>query len=1818
MPIKTNLNVSPYFDDYDQTKDYYEILFKPGVALQTRELNQLQTILQRQIERFGDNIFMKGTIINGCNFTYNNAYPYAKILDLQIDGQPADVGAYVNLRAVNGSNLVSTVLGANVGYVSQAPDLNTLFLKYLNSGATYNQTSYSESDILTIYDANNTIFQVNVPVGGAGAGFSNNDTLVFMSAITIPSGITVGVGNTVNDLVSLANATVVSVNTTAIANTIVLGLAPYANALTNNSLTSAAWTFNTGNTVHINGTISTTITSIVGSSATGKIITNALGTITQVAMLTSGNGYTVSPGGASTFAPYVTVKTTNATTSVTSLGLTAQNYLAQVTVANNLVSGGSNAVGLGYSFSVSEGVVYQKGYFLYVAPQSLVVSKYSTTPDQISIGFKTDEFIIDSDFDSSLLDNSTGTFNALAPGADRLKLVPNLTAVATSDAVGNSDFFAITAFSLGLPYLQNQQTAYSAINDEMALRTYETNGDFVLDPFLLNTTTPKNASATTESTYFTAVVDPGEAYISGNRVKTYTNYSINVRQGTDTQVVNAVSVFLNYDSSIVVNDVGGLFNLTTGDYVTFYDTKKTYLSGTAWATINTSPAGNPIGTARIRSIQLLSGTPGTPAAQYKLYLYDINMNAGVNFRSANSVYFSNSTSSAIADIVLTYDAAANANVAIIANNTSTLLFNHGANGTANTNNSSYIYRDVFPLSTNGVIQFTLLSNTFSYNFGTNLTNSQLNELQVVFTANASAVNVSDVISVTNGSNTVVANTTAFSNANFITSYAAGDYIQVFKTGGTSDIKRISSIINATALQVDTNWGSSSNGISNLSIYFPQNIHTPLANRFNRYAILNSAGTQLTIDLGVKLTSLTAPVSVMYNGVSTASPTAKNARRNTSVVIVPSTNPGDLTGPWALGHPDIFRLRKVYYDTITNVINTASNVAMITLNSNAISGTFSSGEMVYQYTGQTNLTIGSISGGGSFTAGELVYQTVGSNTLYGTVFFVGSTYLVVNTDPGSPAEFVTGSTIVKNSSPTTANASVTAVTHFNTNVGVITAIYSGYKTIINNVQIGNVTSFEVRTNNTTPVATIYNNSKLWGLTSSANGLVLTSSSAANNQTVVSSLPATAVDVTNEFYINHNQNLDFYDQGFLYKNPKSLLNVDSNTALIAYFDHFTTTPGFYTKSSYPVDDTRTFAELTTTATTVINTLEIPELTTQTGNTYDLIDQVDFRPSVVATANITNGVLASSSINPIIAPANAKFSTASTMRFPVPGSKYTSDITQYAGRIDRVIIDNSNDIKVISGRAELNNLKAPNLPANTLSINLMNIPPYPSLPSVLSNNQISILDKKILNEGVNEQRVVNHTIGVPKLTPQQQEISQPVRYTMSDIANLEARIKALEYYVALSQLEKSVTNVAIPSNVNANINRFKYGFFADNFDSKAYTDVKNTQLTTIIDDNQEVVPGKFMKNISVDVNLSDVATVNCVTGSLITLPYHYSNGFASVLNLINQNVATVTGWDDTSPPPLGTMTSTPRTFTIETTVLVANTTPPKPTYTTLLGEVGTASTSVVTGGYMLNLFGISMSTPTVTTKYATQWGGSAKTFIVPDGVYSILVYVWGAGGGAGGGGSQNTTWGAAGGAGGSGGFVKAYVKVTPGQKIEAFAGTGGGGGGVSNGYTGLSPAGYSSIPGATRKPPIRTNTGGGGGGGSASGIVINGTLVLYAGGGGGGAGASFHQDGDLGNPGGIGGGGTNYAEWDPRNFTYNGGGGGNRNGVGGTGSSSPNYVNLTYVTSIVNNLAGLNGVIPNGGASRGTTQPYFIQKLGAGGDSVQKDNGLPGYHGKVAILY
>ena len=71
MSLATDFNIAPYYDDYAESKNYLRVLFRPGYAVQARELTQLQTILQKQSERIGFHFFKQGSKVIGGDIVLN-------------------------------------------------------------------------------------------------------------------------------------------------------------------------------------------------------------------------------------------------------------------------------------------------------------------------------------------------------------------------------------------------------------------------------------------------------------------------------------------------------------------------------------------------------------------------------------------------------------------------------------------------------------------------------------------------------------------------------------------------------------------------------------------------------------------------------------------------------------------------------------------------------------------------------------------------------------------------------------------------------------------------------------------------------------------------------------------------------------------------------------------------------------------------------------------------------------------------------------------------------------------------------------------------------------------------------------------------------------------------------------------------------------------------------------------------------------------------------------------------------------------------------------------------------------------------------------------------------------------------------------------------------------------------------------------------------------------------------------------------------------------------------------------------------------------
>lgn len=65
---QTDIDKAPYFDDHNPLKRFHQVLFKAGTTVQSRELNELQDILQGQVEAIGSHLFKNGSVVIPGNF----------------------------------------------------------------------------------------------------------------------------------------------------------------------------------------------------------------------------------------------------------------------------------------------------------------------------------------------------------------------------------------------------------------------------------------------------------------------------------------------------------------------------------------------------------------------------------------------------------------------------------------------------------------------------------------------------------------------------------------------------------------------------------------------------------------------------------------------------------------------------------------------------------------------------------------------------------------------------------------------------------------------------------------------------------------------------------------------------------------------------------------------------------------------------------------------------------------------------------------------------------------------------------------------------------------------------------------------------------------------------------------------------------------------------------------------------------------------------------------------------------------------------------------------------------------------------------------------------------------------------------------------------------------------------------------------------------------------------------------------------------------------------------------------------------------------
>ena len=449
MPINTDLNIAPYFDDFDIEKQFYKILFKPAYAVQARELTQLQTILQNQLEQFGDNIYKEGSIIKGCNFTELNSLQFVKL----VDKTGFDIESYIggedtlvengviktisiSYEIESATGLKASVVTAIRGFETRPPNLNTFFINYLNT-ETAGRSQFSGGEALKI---NKYVYE----------------------------------------------------------------------------------------------------------------------------------------------------------------GSTLRTDLTELDIAQINVTLQSPHVGNSFGIQTSPGVIFQKGHFLFTDDQTLIVSKYTNQPDDLSVGFTVKEELISSLQDNSLYDNANGSTNENAPGSDRLKMVPQLVVKLTAEADVDGDFFTLVRYQDGNAVTLRDVTQFNSINEELAKRTFEESGNYIHKDFKIDMDRRDGT--------LKALLGRGTAYVKGYRVENSGKVSFDIDNIAATETAANQAISTNYGSFVTVTDISGTIDL---DY----------------STVNLQNGGGTnIGTAIARNI-----------TEDRLYLFGVKMTAPNVFENVTRV-----------------------------------------------------------------------------------------------------------------------------------------------------------------------------------------------------------------------------------------------------------------------------------------------------------------------------------------------------------------------------------------------------------------------------------------------------------------------------------------------------------------------------------------------------------------------------------------------------------------------------------------------------------------------------------------------------------------------------------------------------------------------------------------------------------------------------------------------------------------------------------------------------------------------------------------------------------------------------------------------------------------------------------------------------------------------------------------------------------------------------------------------------------------------------------------------------------------------------
>ena len=159
MGTQLNLNTPPHYDDYNELSDYYQMLFNPGRPVQARELTGLQSMFQNKVSKLATRFLHDGDNIVPGEYGFDQPIAYVRVSSITQGSTAQDFVGYVLTGVTSG--VKAKVLFATAA--TEEDDV-TFFVSYTNSGNTSTQVMFTQGETLTSNNPN--FFTATVGIEG--------------------------------------------------------------------------------------------------------------------------------------------------------------------------------------------------------------------------------------------------------------------------------------------------------------------------------------------------------------------------------------------------------------------------------------------------------------------------------------------------------------------------------------------------------------------------------------------------------------------------------------------------------------------------------------------------------------------------------------------------------------------------------------------------------------------------------------------------------------------------------------------------------------------------------------------------------------------------------------------------------------------------------------------------------------------------------------------------------------------------------------------------------------------------------------------------------------------------------------------------------------------------------------------------------------------------------------------------------------------------------------------------------------------------------------------------------------------------------------------------------------------------------------------------------------------------------------------------------------------------------------------------------------------------------------------------------------------